>query len=179
MSPLVGALAASYCAAAVAMGAISYRDDIETFALTMEAYGIELKSQPVFVRFVFFLMFLVSQLLLCLLLWPFRAARMAGATLPRWSEPVTISRPDVGSRFDKDGHCVSCGLSSDWGVLAMTIDDIERLRGEALPTTHLARYEEATEAPELDVITEVLQVPCPYCGADAGDQCTIEVCDPS
>jgi hypothetical protein len=53
----------------------------------------------------------------------------------------------------------------------MRPSDIERLRGQAAKSTHLARYEHANDAPARAEVTSVLDVACPHCGVDAGAQC--------
>lgn len=50
----------------------------------------------------------------------------------------------------------------------MTTDDMARLRGDAPPSTHLARYERAHEVG----VHRVLRVICPDCGARVGALCT-------
>ena len=49
----------------------------------------------------------------------------------------------------------------------MTMDDVRRLKGQALPATHLARYEAAHDAGKACV----LDVPCVECGAAISIQC--------
>jgi hypothetical protein len=49
--------------------------------------------------------------------------------------------------------------------------ELERLRGDSAPTTHLARYERASRAPKRAKVREVLDVDCPDCWASAGDPC--------
>jgi len=55
----------------------------------------------------------------------------------------------------------------------MKPSDIENLRGNAQPQTHLARYDAANSAPPRAAVRFVLDIECPEeeCGADVGEQC--------
>jgi len=54
----------------------------------------------------------------------------------------------------------------------MTMLDIGRLRGRAVPGTHLDRYERAHEAD----VSAVLAVECPHCKAKRYEQCKACTC---
>ncbi len=49
------------------------------------------------------------------------------------------------------------------------VSDMDRLRGDAPPSTHLARYERAHDAGA----RRVLRVACPDCGARANALCAV------
>jgi hypothetical protein len=51
----------------------------------------------------------------------------------------------------------------------MKISEMARVRGNALKTTHLVRYETAIDRGA----TRVLDIQCPYCGAGFGKQCRV------
>jgi hypothetical protein len=51
----------------------------------------------------------------------------------------------------------------------MKVSDMDRLRGDAPPSTHLARYERAHDAGA----RRVLRVACPDCGARANALCAV------
>jgi hypothetical protein len=56
-------------------------------------------------------------------------------------------------------------------VKIMTIADVDRLRGDADPGTHLARYDHANSAPARAGVKTVIDVWCPACEALAGEPC--------